>query len=75
MKCRNCPYQFDPMKEGKSRKRKCGMCRFGDSYSIRLKKEYEKNLLFAIIESQQTRFIDIYFIKILKKLLNMKHLF
>ncbi len=41
------------MKEGNSRKRKCGMCYFGDSYSIRSKKEHERNLLFALIESQQ----------------------
>jgi len=27
------------------------MCYFGDTYSIRSKKEYEKNLLFAMIES------------------------
>ncbi|MGH9980540.1 MAG: hypothetical protein ACRD6U_03180 [Nitrososphaeraceae archaeon] len=53
MKCRSCSYQFDPTKEGNSRKRKCGMCCFGDSYYIRSKKEYENNLLFAIIESQQ----------------------
>jgi hypothetical protein len=33
-------------------KRKCGMCCFGDSYSVRSKKEYERNLLFAMIESQ-----------------------
>ena len=53
MKCRCCSYQFDPIKEGNSRKRKCGMCCFGDSYSVRLKKkEYERNLLVAIIESQ-----------------------
>ena len=53
MKCRNCSYQFDPAKEGGSRKRKCGMCCFGESYSVRSKKEYEKNLLFAMIESQK----------------------
>ena len=53
IKCKNCSYQFDPSKEGNSRKRKCGMCCFGDSYSIRSKKEYERNLLFAMIESQQ----------------------
>jgi hypothetical protein len=29
------------------------MCCFGDSYSVRSKKEYERNLLFAIIGSQQ----------------------
>ena len=53
MKCKNCSYQFDPEKEGNSRKRKCGMCCFGDSYSIRSsKKEYERNLMFAMIESQ-----------------------
>jgi len=52
MKCRDCSYLFDPIKEGNSRKRKCGMCYFGDSYSIRSKKEYETNMRFAIIESQ-----------------------
>jgi hypothetical protein len=53
IKCRNCSYQFDPLKEGNSRKRKCGMCyNFGDSYSIRSKKEYERNLLSAMIISQ-----------------------
>ena len=51
IKCRNCSYQFDPTKEGNSKKRKCGMCCFGDSYSIKSRKEYERNLLFAIIES------------------------
>jgi hypothetical protein len=53
MKCRNCSYQFDPLKEGNSRKRKCGICCFGDSYSVRSKKEYQRNLLFAMIESSQ----------------------
>ena len=53
MKCNNCSYQFDPLKEGSSKKRKCGMCYFADSYSIRSRKEYERNLLFAVIESQQ----------------------
>jgi hypothetical protein len=52
IKCRSCSYQFDPVKEGNSRKRKCGMCCFGDSYSIRSKKEYERNLIFAMIDSQ-----------------------
>jgi hypothetical protein len=52
MKCKNCSYQFDPLKEGNSRKRKCGMCFFGDSYSVKSKKEYEKNLLFLMVESQ-----------------------
>ena len=52
MKCRNCSYQFDPEKEGDSKKRKCGICCFGDSYYIRSKKEYEKDLLCVIIESQ-----------------------
>ena len=42
--------RFDPSKEGNSRKRKCGICCFGDSYSIRSKREYEKNLLFTMIE-------------------------
>jgi hypothetical protein len=36
-----------------TRKRKCGMYCFGDSYSIRSKKEYERNLLMAMIESKQ----------------------
>ncbi|HEY6658051.1 MAG TPA: hypothetical protein VIZ62_05945 [Nitrososphaeraceae archaeon] len=53
MKFRNGSYQFDPLKEGNSKKRKCGMCCFADSYSVRSKKEYERNLLFAMIESQQ----------------------
>jgi hypothetical protein len=52
MKCKNCSYQFDPIKEGTSRKRKCGMCCFGDSYSVRSKKKYQKNLLLNLIESQ-----------------------
>jgi len=52
IKCRNCSYEFDPTKEGNSKKRKCGMCYFGDTYSIRSKKEYEKNLLFTMIESK-----------------------
>ncbi len=52
MKCKNCSYQFDPLKEGNAKKRKCGMCCFGDSYYIRSKKEYEKDLLCVIIESQ-----------------------
>jgi hypothetical protein len=51
IKCKNCSYQFDPLKEGNSKKRKCGICCFGDSYSIRSKKEYERNLLL-MIESQ-----------------------
>ena len=33
LKCKNCSYKFDPIKEGNSKKRKCGMCCFGDSYS------------------------------------------
>lgn len=53
MKCSNCSYQFDPEKEGNTKKRKCGMCCFGDSYSVRSKKAYEKNLLFDVIESQK----------------------
>jgi rubredoxin len=53
MKCKNCSYQFDPTKEGNSKKRKCGMCCFADSYSVRSKKEYERNLLTAMIESLQ----------------------
>ena len=53
MKCRNCSYKFDPTKEGNSKKRKCGMCCFGDSYSIKSKKEYVRNLLFMMIESQK----------------------
>ena len=51
MKCISCSYQFDPLKEGNSKKRKCGICVFGDSYSIRSKKEYERNLLFMMVES------------------------
>jgi hypothetical protein len=42
-----------PDKEANSKKRKYEMCCFGDSYFIRSKKEYERNLLFPIIESQQ----------------------
>ena len=34
------------------RKRKCGMCCFGDSYSVKSKKEYERILVFMMIESQ-----------------------
>ena len=52
------------MKEGNLRKRKCGMCCFGDSYSVRSKKEYERNLLFAMIESQQnsiSKFLFLYY--------------
>ena len=49
IKCKNCSYQFDPLKEGNLRKRKCGMCCFGDSYSLRSKKGNERNLLFAMI--------------------------
>ncbi|HSF51527.1 MAG TPA: hypothetical protein VLA74_12260 [Nitrososphaeraceae archaeon] len=51
IKCRNCSYKFDPTKEGNRKKRKCGMCYFGDSYSIRSKKEYDRNLLLMMIES------------------------
>ena len=53
IKCKDCSYQFDPLKEGNTKKRKCGMCCFEDSYSIRSKKEYERNLILAVIESQQ----------------------
>jgi hypothetical protein len=53
MKCRSCSYQFDPQKEGNSKKRKCGMCCFGDSYSVGSKRDYERNMLFAVIQSQQ----------------------
>ncbi|HET7643740.1 MAG TPA: hypothetical protein VFK40_09550 [Nitrososphaeraceae archaeon] len=53
IKCRNCSYQFDPLKEGSKQKRKCGMCCFGDSYSLKSKREYETNLLLAIIESNK----------------------
>jgi hypothetical protein len=54
IKCKNYSYQFDPSKEGNLKKRKCGMSCFADSYSIRSsKKEYERNLLFAMIGSQQ----------------------
>ena len=52
IKCRDCSFKFDPFKEGNSRKRKCGMCCFGDSYSVGSKKEYDRNLLIAIIQSQ-----------------------
>ena len=52
IKCKNCSFQFDPSKEGNSKKRKCGMCCFGDSYSVKSKNEYEKNLLFMIVTSQ-----------------------
>ena len=52
MKCKICSYQFDPSKEGNSKKRKCGMCCFGDSYSVRSRKDYETNLLLNLIESQ-----------------------
>jgi hypothetical protein len=39
--------------EKRGNKRKCGMCCFGDLYSVRLsKKEYERNLLRIMIESQ-----------------------
>ncbi|HET8858275.1 MAG TPA: hypothetical protein VFM28_12190 [Nitrososphaeraceae archaeon] len=40
------------LKENNSKKRKYGMCCFGDSFCIRSKKEYERNLIFAMIESQ-----------------------
>jgi hypothetical protein len=52
MKCSSCSYHFDRIKEGNSNKRKCGMRCFGDSYLVRSEKEYEKNLLLAIIDSQ-----------------------
>jgi hypothetical protein len=51
MRCRSCSYNFDPTKEGNSRKRKCGRYCFGDSYSVRSKKEYERNLQMAMIET------------------------
>jgi hypothetical protein len=50
LKCKNCSYTFDPLKERNSKKRKCGICCFGESYSVRSKNEYETNLLFALIE-------------------------
>ncbi len=53
VKCRNCSYKFDPLKEGNSRKRKCGMCYFGDSYSVSSSRQYDKTLLLAIIKSQE----------------------
>ena len=53
IKCKSCSFQSDPEKEGNLKKRKCGMCCFGDSYSIRSKREYGRNLLFAVIESEQ----------------------
>jgi hypothetical protein len=34
-------------------KRKCGMCYFGDSYSVRSKKEYERNRMSTLILSQE----------------------
>ena len=52
MKCKYCSYQFDPLKEGNPTKRKCGMCCFGDSYSVRSRKNYKTNLLLNLIESQ-----------------------
>ena len=52
MKCRNCSYRFEPLKEGNSKRKKCGMCSFGDSYSVRSMKEYERNLLFVMIDSE-----------------------
>jgi hypothetical protein len=52
IKCRNCSYKFDTEKEDNLKKRKCGMYSFGDSYSVRSKKEYERNLLFVIVEAQ-----------------------
>ena len=52
MKCKNCSYHFDPSKEGNSKKRKCGMCCFGDTFDIRSKKEYERTLLLAMIEPE-----------------------
>jgi hypothetical protein len=42
IKCKKCSYRFDPSKEGNSRKRKCGMCCFGDSYTIRSKKNMKR---------------------------------
>lgn len=53
LKCRDCSYKFDPSKEGNSRKRKCGMCCFGDSYSVSSSTQYDKTLLLAIIKSQE----------------------
>ncbi|MGI0050496.1 MAG: hypothetical protein ACRD8K_02050 [Nitrososphaeraceae archaeon] len=53
MRCIDCSYKFDPLKEGNSKKRKCGMCCFGDSYSVRSPRQYEKNLLFVMIESNE----------------------
>lgn len=52
MKCKNCSYQFNPVKEGNSKKRRCEMCCFGDSYLVRSKKDYETNLLLNLVESQ-----------------------
>ena len=52
IKCRNYSYKFDTEKEDNLKKRKFGMCSFGDSYSVRSKKEYERNLLFVIVEAQ-----------------------
>jgi hypothetical protein len=53
IKCKNCSYQFDPLKEGNSRKRKCGMCCFGDSYSVSSSRQYNNRLVLAIIKSQE----------------------
>lgn len=52
-KCRSCSYQYDPSKEGNSKKRKCGMCCFGESYSVSSSRQYDKTLLLAIIKSQE----------------------
>jgi hypothetical protein len=50
MKCKDCSYQFDPLKEGNSKKRKCGMC-FGRFLFYKVKEKYERNLLFMMVES------------------------
>jgi hypothetical protein len=44
--------EYHATKNIKLTKRKCGMCCFGDTYSIRSKKGYERNLVLAMIESQ-----------------------
>jgi hypothetical protein len=53
IKCRSCSYRFDPVEEGNLKKRKCGMCCFGDSYSVSSSRQYDKTLLLAIIMSQE----------------------
>lgn len=49
MKCRSCSWVFDPVKEGNQEKRKCGMCVFGNTYNVRNKREYSRNLLNLVV--------------------------